>query len=159
MIRPTIRLRANNTERFLKRVAASADRVLDTVETTFRTDVQPELFAALQQTPGAVKYPFQFATEKSRRYYFASNNSGKGIPSTRTGAIVKGYRVIVERSTGRIRIRVVNTAAGYPFVKGRRQVAGHRNTGWQPDAPIAARFVPIALDRIGVGISRLNKRT
>lgn len=90
---------------------------------------QKQVDARLNKAPGKVKYPFEFATAKSRRWYFANRMP----PYRRTGQSLQ-WRLrlmVIDGQTFRIVSQEPHAAAKYVF--GPRQVPGHRNTGW-PDA-------------------------
>lgn len=98
--------------------------------------VKPELETLVQNTlaiyPGDVVHPFEFATAKSRRWYFANmvpSGSERG-KYRRTDALKLAWRVIIDRrrTDGLITIRNIHPAANY--IIGEFQVPGHRVTGW-----------------------------
>lgn len=98
--------------------------------------LQREVTQRLAPPPGPVRYPFQFATARSRRAYFATNGFGKGIPYRRTGDLGRAWKVDhLKRNNGGV-ITVYNAApyAGYvygaPIIDGFNQVPGHARTGW-----------------------------
>ena len=91
---------------------------------------QRQLDALLNALPGPVKYPFQFATPKSRRYYFANFN----VPYKRTGAVRK-WRIVLKAFTGlTVEMTFENSAPYAKYVygdaKGSFQTPGHAHTGW-----------------------------
>jgi hypothetical protein len=117
---------------------------------SFNQDLQTTVRPALQQTvtrllgvdPGAVHVPFEFATDKSRRFYFA-RFKGR-IPYTRTGAILAGWLVEIPRSGEKSYVVVYNKVPAAQYVYGtplQRQVPGHRATGYGHD--FKQRFITI----------------
>ncbi len=102
--------------------------------------IEQRVQATLSVYPGPVVYPFEFATEKSRRAFFATNGFGKGIPTRRTGELGRAWVVDVDRRRNEGYITIRNTAPSAIYVIGVRQVPGHRRTGW------GARFDHYILD-------------
>lgn len=109
-----------------------------------RNEVVPLVTKKVQQTiavyPPAVKHPFEFATDKSRRAYFATQGFGHGIPYQRTKTLYNSWKVELDRRMNEGFIQIKNTApyAGYVYGSGStegsyEQVPGHRNTGWGRD--------------------------
>src|SRR5262245_22938892 len=109
----------------------------------FNTKVKEEVQPAVQKNvtellgedPGPVKYPFEFATAKSRRFYFWAFKGQ--IPYKRTGAIQRGWSVLITRSGEKSYIEIFNKDDAAQYVYGdlprQRQVTGHKNTGWAKD--------------------------
>lgn len=131
----------------LRRTASLKDLKLRSTrqfEQRLRTNVQPALeadIAALTEEPGPAVYPFQFATDKSRAFYFWQFKGE--IPYLRTGMLRDSWTFDISSSgtpgrfaglfgavTGNIRVVLVNTDPASIYVYGPRQVPGHRNTGW-----------------------------
>lgn len=50
---------------------------------------QSDLLEKLTQTPGKVKYPIRWTSERQRRAFFATKGFGRGIPTKRTGAVAE----------------------------------------------------------------------
>jgi hypothetical protein len=125
----------------LSEVREQARRSPGLMAAYIRTRVVPHIERRVDETiaryPGAVSRPFQFATPKSRRAYFATDGFGKGIPYQRTGATAQAWRVdfdFRERDGG---LSIVNTADHAVYLYGagdlltnRQQVPGHSRTGW-----------------------------
>jgi hypothetical protein len=104
-----------------------------------RRVIQPRLNTEVQRRivpyPGRVSKPFEFATDKSRRYYFASRKGR--LPYRRTGRLKRGWQVRIDlrRNEGLISIYNLEPYAVYVYGPGflrtsRRQVPGHKRTGW-----------------------------
>ena len=110
---------------------------------------EPQIKRILAQEPPPAKHPFQFATAKSRRWYFAAVR-GKipgvtintdGTRYVRTGGLSAAWDVRVDEDRRGVTIVVDNPTRAAVYVGGsmsltnpsraaRRQVPGHRNTGW-----------------------------
>lgn len=99
---------------------------------------QVQVEKTLNRDPGPVKRPFKFATDKSRRWYFATHKA----PYKRTGDI-RRWRLFLKAFTGQI-VEVIlenpspNTKWVYGDDKGAYQQPGHAATGY----PLVAREVP-----------------
>jgi hypothetical protein len=131
--------------------------------------------------PRPAVHPFQFATPKSRRYYFYLVKTGRvptdGKRYVRSGKLPNGWRVQLLVKGGEFRIGIFNPARAAQYVYGtlvkdvgrarRRQVAGHRNTGWILASPIAreivdeldAEFRELLNARIGEEFVKLGRTT
>ena len=108
--------------------------------------VEQDVIALLAPYPGPAVYPFEFATDKSRRFYFWRFKDR--IPYQRTGAFGAAWSVVVNGQvggglfgllagfitarpqTGRITLDILNESDAAQYVYGPRQVPGHANTGW-----------------------------
>lgn len=103
------------------------------------TRYRPQLLDELQYTPGPVKYPIEWTSERQRRAFFATDGFGRGIPTKRTGQINQGWRVEYVTAPTRATIAVRNRTGYAQYVVGRLAPRGHdpmqkfhRNTGWVP---------------------------
>lgn len=111
--------------------------VEDAAERAFAR-VQPFVLRDLQATPGPVKYPIAWASEKQRKAFFASDGFGHGIPTRRTGAISRGWDVSLVVTSTRITVNTSNRVPYAKYVVGKLRERGrdtqqrmHINTGWQ----------------------------
>jgi hypothetical protein len=101
------------------------------LERAVRPALQKTVTRLLGVDPGAVHIPFEFATDRSRRFYFA-RFKGR-IPYQRTGVILAGWLVEIPRSGEKSYIVVYNKVPAAQYVYGtpfQRQVPGHARTGW-----------------------------
>lgn len=113
-----------------------ADAMLDT-----SVDIENTYLPKLKEYPPTrAKHPFEFATPKSRRYYFHLVRTGQvrtdGHGYVRNGGYANSWRVDIEQSGNEYTIRVHSTFPASQYVGGNRQVPGHRNTGWVRYEPI-----------------------
>ena len=69
------------------------------------------------------------ANRRAQMWFFANYPNGY----TRTGKLAQGYTVGVSESDDALSIFVRNPSKALKFVKGRRQIPGHRRTGWARD--------------------------
>lgn len=99
--------------------------------------VAEELKAELADYPGPTFLPFEFATDKSRRYYFAKRRRAGLGPYVRNSDPYSqrlGPSWATE-SRGRMNAAVGTRVTYAPWVQDvRRQIPGHRLTGWITDA-------------------------
>lgn len=100
-------------------------------------EVTPFMLNELESEPGAVKYPIEWASEKQRKAFFATDGFGGGIPYTRTKKVSGAWRVlptpnglgmIVENPSPASQFVFGSLAASNP---GGFQQPFHKNTGWQ----------------------------
>lgn len=115
----------------------------------FQNEIKPRIEADAQEVmapyPGMVSVPFEFATDRSRKFYFANFKP----PYQRTGELSHSWNVSVGAQYGKssfiqrfkgvlsrgsassdLAIIIANTDPASIWVYGPRQVPGHRNTGW-----------------------------
>lgn len=108
------------------------------VNTIVKPDVMQQVNTLFVPYPGPVSKPFEFATPKSRAYYFWKFK-GK-IPYQRTGGLGQSWFVTADnrKNDGFIIFGNSSTIAAFVFGPGfaitrQQQVPGHRNTGWGQD--------------------------
>lgn len=103
------------------------------METAFKRQarrIKSQLLTALRTEPGPVKYPIQWASERQRRAFFASNGFGRGIPTRRTGALVNAWEVNFVSVGNTYELIAENSKPYARYVIGAQQQPFHRNTGW-----------------------------
>ena len=141
-IRTRIEFRGTPFSDEIKVIEALPQLMLQAAEKTKKV-IEPPWLQEAQYYPGAAKLPFDFATPKSKRYYFAV--IAKRFPGryVRSGKLKQSFFM-----------RLLQHEKGIDFVLGtdsdiakwvvdsfdrrrRYQVAGHRNTGWLPIADTA----------------------
>lgn len=106
----------------------------ESVADTFNTHIKPDLLDELRYYPGLAKHPFVFATPKSRRWYFYAIHVGI-IPTSngryqRTGGLAAAWKANVIIGDGSVVLAVTNKNRAVKYITGKRQVPGHKNTGW-----------------------------
>lgn len=134
-----------------------------------RPRVETDVTELLAPYPGPVVYPFQFATIKSQRFYFANFQP----PYQRTNALKEAWYVNVvstlnnsplailgalfrqQTINGQITIVIGNSAAEARYVYPPKPVPGHVNTGWNLDkgAEIVARAREYVFEEWPVALS------
>lgn len=139
----------------VRAVRSASTRVPEVAADYFAQTVMPTLTLAVDQHvapyPGPVKYPFQFASVKSRKAYFATRGFGKGIPSRRTGFLGDSWVVRIDRRRVEGIITLRNIAAYADYVLGHvHQTPGHATTGWGgvPLAQGLAQFEQTAINQL-----------
>lgn len=110
-----------------KRMEAEIARIVKGLETSLLDDL-------LSFTPGPVRYPIQWTSERQRRAYFATDGFGHGIPYRRTGRLVSAWRLRRYFSRAGNLITITNDAdpgfvIGNPARPELHQQF-HANTGW-----------------------------
>lgn len=106
----------------------------DELTAAFDSQIKPFLLDELRYYPRPAVLPFEFATAKSRRWYFWAVRTGLIKTSTgryqRTGDLARGWRVDIVFGDGAVALSVGNKRKEVKYVTGKRQVPGHANTGW-----------------------------
>lgn len=109
----------------------------DYIATVVKPEVESLVQSRLAPYPGPAVLPFEFATVKSRRWYFANrvpSGSKKGRYQ-RTGDLAQEWIVEVDRRRNEGFMSVRNTDPAAIYIFGNRQVSGHARTGWGKDFP------------------------
>jgi hypothetical protein len=95
--------------------------------------------------PGPVKYPIEWASERQRKAFFATNGFGGGIPYQRSGRFGEAWELNYRALENGGQITITNTAKTKrgddlaQYIVGARQQPFHRNTGWpRVDVQMAA---------------------
>lgn len=81
--------------------------------------------------PGPVVYPIEWASEKQRRAFFATDGFGGGIPTRRSGKLQQSWEFDTTAFPDGGDITLANTSEYARYVIGADQQPFHRNTGWQ----------------------------
>lgn len=114
------------------------------IRDVFWSDIAPGLLAELRYYPQQVKHPFEFATDRSRRYWFAVLMKRYPNGYIRTGRLREGWTVNVDFFEGDVVMSAGNRTRYQKWVTGVRQVPGHRNSGWPLSTPIFQQYRDIA---------------
>jgi hypothetical protein len=105
-----------------------------TIKTFLNRSLLPQYIKRIQQQwtpyPGAVRYPIQWASDKQRRAFFATNGFGGGIPYRRTRNLQKSWVFAIDDYPNGAEVSIGNTADYARYVIGAEQQPFHRNTGW-----------------------------
>jgi len=117
------------------------DTMRDWAKRELRPFVSREVDKTLRKEPGAVVYPVEWASERQRRAFFATNGFGHGIPYRRTHRYVHSWHVRGDYRGGLSEIRVYNDVDYAEYVGGRQQQPFHANTGWTAAEPVTARIM------------------
>lgn len=114
----------------------------------FNTQVRPGLLAELQFEPQPAVHPFKFATPASRGWYFWQLSEGN-IPTDgkrykRQHIISQAWKVGLTIGDNSIAMFAENKRPEEKWVSGKRQVPGHRTTGWPLHADTIMKWKPVA---------------
>jgi hypothetical protein len=91
--------------------------------------------------PGAPVRPIRWKSQRQKRAYFASKGFGKGIPSRRTYAVLKGWKVTYKRDGDGGSVSLINTEPHMRFVQGDDAQPFHLDTGWVQRKDVVDDFV------------------
>ena len=112
-------------------LVAKSPRAVDAlVNRSIRNDVTNRVVSRLSVTPGPVKYPIRWKTERQRKTFFATRGFGRGIPTRRTGAVQSGWELEWSITSGSGSAVVANPVSYAQFVYTPDQQPFHENTGW-----------------------------
>lgn len=95
----------------------------------------------ITQIPGSPIYPIRWKSQRQKRAYFASKGFCKGIPSRRTYAVLKGWKVIYRRTNDGGSVSLINTEPHMRFVQGDDAQPFHLDTGWVQRRDVVDDFV------------------
>lgn len=124
----------------------NSEQVVRDVADVVRERNKGTVLRVMGEYPRNAIHPFEFESERSRRYYFWMVNNGKvrtdGKRYIRNGKLGKSWKfdVITSKSGVALVIKTDAKMARYvggtmalssPSVARRAQVSGHRRTGWQ----------------------------
>ncbi len=123
------------------------DTMRDWAKRELRPFVSRRVDDTLRREAPPVVYPIEWASERQRRAFFATNGFGHGIPYRRTGRYVNSWRVDGDYRGGLSSIRIFNDADYADYVGGYAQQPFHRNTGWL-SAPTVAQRIMAELDEL-----------
>ncbi len=118
----------------------------------FLKRIEPLQFVALQRVqtdPGPVKRPIRWASDRQRRWWFASKGGGKGIPYKRTGKLSAGWHWVNNFADGAFETRLENPSPITDYVMGIKQQPFHADTGWVRADEVGIR-TSIALQDVAI---------
>lgn len=139
MITVTLEVNGRTFQQQVDDLSKIPEQIIDGLERQVVPKAQVRFDQKLNASPGPAKQPFEFATDKSRKFYLWAKRTGN-LPTYETVRQwkIEGRRVdantyeiwLVNNSidSGVAGVRgPVNPAV---YVYGPRQVPGHANTGW-----------------------------
>lgn len=109
--------------------------------------IDRRMLARLQAEPGPPKYPIRWKSQKQRRAFFATNGFGRGIPTKRTGALVRNWKVRAVFTASGGEIIAENDTPYARYVQGDDAQPFHIDR-WPQAAPIYAEFLPVYEDAL-----------
>jgi hypothetical protein len=162
LLTPTLKTDTRNIQEEFAALSAIPQIVQQAGEKT-REVIGARFVEQAQVYPASAKLPFAFATEKSRRWYFAAVQgriAGVTIPTSggryaRTRGLANSFYARTIKEQGVFLIEFGTTYPASIYVLGtfdgrrKRQVPGHRNTGWQDIAFLAQRTSEEAIEFFG----------
>jgi hypothetical protein len=86
--------------------------------------------ARLGQIPGKPKYPIRWTSERQRRAFFATKGFGRGIPTRRTGKIVRSWEAEFSSNKYGGVLLLVNMHPAVQYLQGENAQGFHKDTGW-----------------------------
>ena len=99
------------------------------ISDAFNSQIKPFFLDELRYYPRPAVLPFQFATAKSKRWYFWAVRTGKIKTSNgryqRTGDLGRAWKVDIFFGDGAVGMSVANKRKEVKWVTGKRQVPGH----------------------------------
>lgn len=146
---PLFRMKLKINQDTLQRIKDLPDRARRNVYTTARTQLVPELEQTINELmvpgPSPVSSPFQFGTEKSRRYWFFLIDTGQvetdGNHYIRSGDIETSFKVEAAGNVTESLFRIFNAHPKAKYLFGPWLVAGHDATGWPEQAEAARQLL------------------
>lgn len=100
--------------------------------------------------PGAPIYPIRWKSQRQRRAFFASNGFGKGIPTKRSYKLLKGWRVLYQRTGDGGFISLVNEVPYMKYVQGDEAQPFHLDTGWIQRGDVVNDFVRETTEQVSI---------
>lgn len=139
---PLFKMRLKVNQELLTRLRELPVRAQRLIKLRIRTELGPDLEKdaneLMLEGPGQVSDPFEFGTDKSRRFYMALVNEYPELTDgehwLRSGDIETSFVVEVSDRFRENLIRIVNKHSKGKYVLGPWLVAGHENTGWPEKA-------------------------
>lgn len=134
-------------------------------------ELEPSVLQNLEVTPGAVKYPIEWTSEKQRKAFFASDGFGHGIPYQRTGKLALAWDFVIEDNSAVIRNKAPASIFVYGSLArtnpGASQQRFHLNTGWQTGyntadfwlREFARRLIRNMNTRLGEAVGKVTGKT
>lgn len=134
MIKST-RVRTGNGLDIIDEYARAFPQIVSETLADAANAVEPFALDELSTYPGPAVHPFEFSTLASQRWFFANYPDGY----TRTGRFGKSWRLVIDLRPGGGSVRLGSNHKEASRIVGplnpkqskKRQVPGHRRTGWQ----------------------------
>lgn len=121
--------------RIAQQLGTNTKQVVQQAADAAVSQIEADVLPKLAVEPGAVQYPIEWASDRQRAAYFATDGFGHGIPYQRTGNLAKAWEVFTSETPNGALIVLRNPVPAAPFVYGRfnqfsPQQRFHVNTGW-----------------------------
>ena len=118
------------------------DIVARYVRRELRPFVSQQVDRRLRVAPPPARYPIQWASEKQRRAFFATDGFGHGIPYKRQKRAERGWHVTGNYTNTFSGVTISHDWDKSQYVYGPRQQPFHANTGW-PYAPGVLQVISV----------------
>jgi hypothetical protein len=107
------------------------------VRARFYGEIAQPMLEDFKHYPGPAKHPFEWssnptANARARGWFFANYPQGY----RRTGKLAQGYTIGVTENDDALAIFVRNPSKALKWVKGKRQIPGHKRSGWRLDSDL-----------------------
>jgi len=171
MITPRVVIDTQSIERQIAFLEVLPE-ILEQTALDVAADFEEPVINDLSETPGKVKYPIEWTSEKQRRFVMAKLRAENNLPYQRTGRKPYGWQMNVEASGGTVTIVIRNiwnaarfvfgALLGDPAASGADQQKFHKNTGWQLAQPKINRWFyemnKAMLERYNARVEQERKR-
>jgi hypothetical protein len=142
----------------LAQIPETAARIFrEGIGTEISPDLQEQVRAVIGEPPGPPSSPFEFATEKSARFYFwlitssVFSAASDGSHWIRSGELENSWQVEVSYGALSARISVISMNWAAKYVYGPKyQVQGHANTGWGSQYQEAQKLILANTKRVTI---------
>jgi hypothetical protein len=94
----------------------------------------------LTREPGSPRYPLRWQSARQRRAFFATRGFGRGIPYRRTGKLLAGWGVVIEKTKEGANVVLRNESEVARYVQYDRVQNFHLDTGWVQVEDVANDF-------------------
>lgn len=124
-------------------------------KTAFNKRIRVGFLSSLRKTPKRRYWTKDdWSSDAQRRAFFAKTG---GAPYVRTGKLQKAEQIRIEENGNTVLFGSSNPTPYDKWVKGDRQVRGHKRTGWNRRTDIYTDWRPRATDAIIQGINEMMK--
>lgn len=138
MFKANVYIEADVLVQLRQAVKATPKRMRTELGKIARGPSAQRLIGRLSREPGSPHYPLRWKSPKQRRAVMAMLRRRGNIPYTRTHALSRGWKVLLESSgQGEAGVfLVINTDRAARYVQGSDQQPYHIDTGWPAAEPI-----------------------
>lgn len=141
-----VNLIADDALDVLEALSDHAQRLPALTQAAYARAIRPlnnRVLNEIKTVPGAPKYPIRWKSDRQRRAFFASNGFGKGIPSQRTGTLLKNWKIVGVKLKDGGGVLLENKTPYMEFVQGTDQQPFHHDTGWVLRSTVVEKYQPV----------------